>query len=155
MPGIGVIDRFGANTAELYDLLDKLEEGRKEASRLYLRGQCQESLQAIHRALGGMQTIATESTKLRRKALLRVYLTEYLVVTGTSMVCGFVLWTFMLKRKLYREAAVTKLARIRAQTCRTLLSLPISLRGSPVNSRPRPSVARTRRVWHPAAESER
>ncbi len=51
-----------------------------------------------------------ESVRIRRRALMWIYLTEWLVVTGTAMFCGFVLWTLMVKRRLYREIETTKLA---------------------------------------------
>jgi hypothetical protein len=34
---------------------------------------------------------------------------EWLVISGTSMITGFVLWTLMVRRRLYREVQVTKL----------------------------------------------
>jgi len=30
-------------------------------------------------------------------------------VTGTSLICGFVLWTLMVRRRLYREVVTTRL----------------------------------------------
>jgi len=33
---------------------------------------------------------------------------EWLAVTGTSMVCGFLLWLLMIRRRLYREVRTTR-----------------------------------------------
>ena len=47
--------------------------------------------------------------ELKDEALFWVYATEWLVVSATGILCGFVLWTFMVRRKLYREIEVTRL----------------------------------------------
>jgi hypothetical protein len=106
---IDFIERFGANTASLHSLLDELEGRRDEASRLYLKGSYQESLDAVQLALDGLIGITAESAKLRREALFWVYLTEYLVFSGASMISGFVLWTVMIRRRYYREVGTTRL----------------------------------------------
>ena len=31
------------------------------------------------------------------------------MVSGTLMICGYVVWSLMVKRRLYREVATTKL----------------------------------------------
>ena len=45
--------------------------------------------------------------EVKNEALLWVYLVEWLSVTGTSLVVGFILWSMMVRRKLYREVATT------------------------------------------------
>jgi hypothetical protein len=46
--------------------------------------------------------------RLRERALLWVYVVEWLAVTGTLLVCGMVLWTLMIRKRLYRQVAVTR-----------------------------------------------
>lgn len=43
--------------------------------------------------------------------MLWVYVTEWLVVSSTGMVCGFILWTVMVRRALYRAVQETRLGR--------------------------------------------
>jgi hypothetical protein len=54
------------------------------------------------------QVVSTESMRLRERALLWVYVVEWLAVTGTLLVCGMVLWTLMIRKRLYRQVAVTR-----------------------------------------------
>jgi hypothetical protein len=46
--------------------------------------------------------------KIRERALLWVYITEWFVVTGTMIICGSVIWALMIRRRLYKEVAVTR-----------------------------------------------
>jgi hypothetical protein len=106
---IDFIDRFGANTATLHDMLDDLEGMNAEAGRLYMSGDYQAALDNVQGALDGLTGVSEESTRLRRSALLWVYITEWLAVSGTSMACGFLLWEVMIKRRYYREVESTRL----------------------------------------------
>ena len=45
----------------------------------------------------------------RERALLWIFVIEWLVVSGASMVSGFVLWTLMVRRRVYREVETTRL----------------------------------------------
>jgi hypothetical protein len=51
--------------------------------------------------------------RLKDEALFWVYVTEWLVVAGTGMICGFLLWTIMVRRRLYREIQTTHLSQVR------------------------------------------
>jgi hypothetical protein len=105
------IDKFGANTAPLHGMLDDLEGKSTEASQFYMSGDYQGSWDVIEEALEGLKDVSDESAKLRKRALFWVYVTEWLTVTATSMMCGFILWTVMVKRRYYSEVATTRLER--------------------------------------------
>jgi hypothetical protein len=50
-----------------------------------------------------------EALKLKDQALFWIYVSEWSVVTGTFLLCSFVVWSLMVKRRLYREVEETKL----------------------------------------------
>ncbi len=112
---IDFIDKFGANTAPLHQMLDDLEEKRSQANKLHLLGDYQASWHAIKDALDGLTRISQESAKLRTRALFWVYVTEWLSVSATSMFCGFILWTVMVRRRYYREVRTTRLGPARLE----------------------------------------
>ena len=46
--------------------------------------------------------------RLKDRALLWIYITEASAVMATSLICGVILWTLMVKRRLYREVSTTR-----------------------------------------------
>jgi hypothetical protein len=62
----------------------------------------------IQGAISEMKRISLDSAELKEAALMWVYITEYLAVSGTSMVTGFLLWTLMVRRRLYRDVQTTR-----------------------------------------------
>ena len=47
--------------------------------------------------------------KAKDKALLWIFIVEWAVVSATSMVAGSILWTLLVRRRLYKEVGQTRL----------------------------------------------
>ena len=109
MSFIDFIAKFGANTASLERKLGELEKQKKEAENLYLQSDYHGAKEAITEVMGQFVDIESESVKIRRRALMWIYITEWITVTGTSMFAGFIIWTLMVKRRLYKEVKTTRL----------------------------------------------
>ena len=106
---IEFVEKFGAQTWELYDHLGRVDVEKKVADRLYLRGRYDESLEKMQMAYEDLGKVSQEAVDLKRKALFWIYLTERCVVAASSVITGLVLWTLMTRRKLYKEAGLTRL----------------------------------------------
>ncbi len=104
---VDFVEKFGANPKKILAVIGDLEEVRAEAAMLYLEQDFDEALAAADRALELMDEAEHVSDKVKDDALLWVYLTEWLTVSGTCMVVAFVLWTLMIRRGLYREVRTT------------------------------------------------
>jgi hypothetical protein len=102
------IDRFGANTGKLEERIIQLESQKADAQDLYVQGDYQGSWEALDLAIQGLSEISQDSMKLKERAFLWIYVVEWLAVTGTLLVCGFVLWSLMVRRQLYREVSLTR-----------------------------------------------
>ncbi len=102
------IQRFGANTNRLEGRIGEADGAKAEAESLYVRQEYTSAQNKIEEAIEDMKKIALDSSELKRTALLWVYVTEYLAVSGTCMAAGFVLWTLMVRRRLYREVGTTR-----------------------------------------------
>jgi hypothetical protein len=89
--------------------LGELEEKKRAAESLYLESDYQGAKEAISGVMGHFLEIESESVRIRRRALMWIYITEWITVTGTSMFTGFLIWTLMVKRRLYREVPTTRL----------------------------------------------
>lgn len=106
---IEFVSKFGANMAPVEKMLGQAHSARSKADRGYLDGEIDECIQGEREALGILDSAFRKAYELRDEVLLWVYITEWLVVASTGMVCGFILWTIMVRRRLYREVGETKL----------------------------------------------
>ena len=88
--------------------LSEVDDIKRESNQLYLDEQYQESLEKLEEAFEGLKRVADDSVKVKETALFWIYMIEWFTVTGTCVLTGFVLWTLMVRRRLYREVEVTR-----------------------------------------------
>ncbi len=105
---IDFVEQFGASTRKLYQMLDSVDALKKDSDALYLQGRYDEGLQRLDEASAGLRRVASESVKVKQEALFWIYAIEWLSVTGTAILAGFVIWSLMVRRRLYREVSVTR-----------------------------------------------
>jgi hypothetical protein len=105
---IQFVEKFGATTGELYELLDEADDIKRESDRLYMEERYEESLDRLREAFEGLIRLGERSVEAKESALFWVYTIEWLAVTGTMTLVGFVLWSLMVRRRLYREVQVTR-----------------------------------------------
>ena len=58
--------------------------------------------------LEGFQALSEESMELKERAFFWIYFVEWLAVSGTLLICVMVLWSLMVRRRLYRQVEVTR-----------------------------------------------
>ena len=104
------IDKFGANTERIQKEIIPLEGIHAEATRQYLEHSFVDSQATIGTALAGFPVAEDIARREKDKALLWVFLIEWLVTSSTLFISGSVLWTLMVRRRLYRAVKMTKLA---------------------------------------------
>ena len=102
-------DSFGANTQSIVSSLDDIERLLVETRPVYLDLRFEEVLGAYQDVGEMLAEVEMESVALKNRALVWVYIIEWLAVTGTGMICGFVLWSTMVQRRLYRQVSATRL----------------------------------------------
>ena len=103
------IDKFGANTQRIQEEVIRLEEMAGEMTDLYLDQEFVESERILLEALDAFPAVEEIARKEKEKALLWVYIIEWLASASTFFISGFVLWTLMVRRRLYRETRSTRL----------------------------------------------
>ncbi len=100
---------FGGNTQQIQEEILKLDGIYDHGVDLYLDQnyeQCEEALQSGLQLFYDVEDLAR---RVKDSALLWVYVIEWLVTSSAFFFSGFVLWTLMVKRRMYREVRVTKL----------------------------------------------
>jgi len=105
---IEFVEKFGVSTGKLFDHLAEVDGVKKAADRLYLEERYEESLDKLGEAFEGLKAVSAESVVMKEKALFWIYVAEWFTVMGTFVLTGFILWTLMVRRRLYREVRVTR-----------------------------------------------
>ena len=88
--------------------LAEVNEKRKEADRLWVRGEFEECKAKIEDALLGLEEVTLHAVETKDSALLWIYISEWAVATGTLCATGGVIWTLMIRRAMYREVRTTR-----------------------------------------------
>jgi uncharacterized membrane protein len=105
---IDFADTFGANTNPLNHMLGVTDRLRRNVDQLWIEEQFEECLPAMDAALSSLEAVMEEAVKAKDRALLWVYVIEWMTVAGTSILAGVIVWSLMVRRRLYREVAVTR-----------------------------------------------
>jgi len=105
------VEKFGAKTSDLYEDLLELEAGPvSQAEKSYFEGRYEDALSKIRAANRRVETLVNLALKARERALVWIFAIEWLVVSSTSMLSGFLLWSLMVRRRAYKEVGTTRLA---------------------------------------------
>jgi len=102
------IDSFGANTRRLEQELAGVQDMKQKAARLYLSNKFSEASSAIAETMSALDKIDSESVSLRRRAMMWVHLVEWLTITSSLAITGSLLWTLMVRRRLFKPVSSTR-----------------------------------------------
>ncbi len=103
-------DKFGADLGKVEEKLAGLSPLVHDAERQYLSGDYELASETLKAVMEAYPSIEEEVTKLKNRAMLWIYFSEWAAVASTSIICGVVIWTLMVRRRLYRIVNTTKLA---------------------------------------------
>lgn len=101
---------LGANTQRIVDRLTEIDQVVASALPQYLNLRFEDALESYRTAGKMMQNLESEAMRLKHRALVWAYLIDWVAVTGTALVCGPLLWSLMVRRRLYRQVRYTRLA---------------------------------------------
>jgi len=103
------IERFGANTNKLTEKIAEMDAIMASARQAYINLDFARVSERYGRALGALQGIEQQALVLKERTVLWVFVIEWACVSSTLLIGGFVIWTLMVRRRLYRAAGVTRL----------------------------------------------
>ncbi len=105
---IEFVDMYGANTRHVEQELARMLEINREAGELYLDHDFYSCEARLTEALNLASEIERACIRLRERALLWVYVIEWLAVTSTMTLALVAVWSLMIRRRLYREVSHTR-----------------------------------------------
>jgi uncharacterized membrane protein len=103
------VGRFGADPGPLEERMVEIDRMKESADRMYSEQQYDSVLQAMDEISDAVLALNVEAMKLKERALMWVYVIEWLTITGTLISSGFLIWSLMVRRRLYRDVAYTRL----------------------------------------------
>jgi hypothetical protein len=102
-------EKFGASMSKTESKLAELGDSHRAAMESYLMQDEITTAGILADLLAKTKGANEIATRELDAALLWVHVINWLVVTATFMFSGFVLWTLMVKRRLYRDVRSTQL----------------------------------------------
>ncbi len=104
------VETFGADTREIEQDLDRIQDQYGNAAVDYRSSRYDEALETLREVMNDLSNLDQKMLETKDRALLWVYFIEWAGVTGTLMVCGFLIWSLMVKRSLYAAVETTRMA---------------------------------------------
>jgi hypothetical protein len=101
-------ERFGANTYKASTSLSELEEQFENVVEHYLEQDYAITTSFMEELDLKVSEISELAEGLKDQALFWVYVFEWIMITSVSMIAGFILWSLMVKRRLYRPVPGTR-----------------------------------------------
>ena len=103
------IEEFGGKVGVAERKFAALEEQVKDAREAYVMGNDpQTAADLLSEVFEQYPLLEVEMMKIKKDALMWVYVIEWCVVSATSTLAGVLVWTLMVRRTLYREVTTTR-----------------------------------------------
>jgi len=106
---IDFISKLGGNPAPLEGMLREVDDKLRESRAMYLDYDFEASLALVEEMVHDLGRVSEATLRVKDQVFHTIYLIEWSILMATSMVTGVLVWTLMVRRRLYREAATTKL----------------------------------------------
>ncbi|MBU7004962.1 MAG: hypothetical protein HXS50_05305 [Theionarchaea archaeon] len=103
------ISRFGASSNRVDEKLAEAEDVLSRARGFFVDLDLANSLEEADQAILLLREADELALRAKQTALFWVYAIEWLAVTATLLLCGVVLWSLMVRRRLYREVSATRM----------------------------------------------
>lgn len=101
-------EAFGANMNPVLQNMGEINEKRREGDEQYLSQDYILAKATYIEAIQDLEELNFAAMERKDRAMLWVYVVQWSVVSGTSMFAGAIVWTLMIKRKLYRQVKSTR-----------------------------------------------
>jgi hypothetical protein len=107
---IDFAERLGANMMPVLNVLTDIDAGYEQSVEAYIDQDYSKAADLLASSIDGLNDASALSFRLKDQAMLWIYFIEWLTVTGTLSITGFLVWTLMVRRRLYEEVESTRFA---------------------------------------------
>ncbi len=102
-------EKVGANLGQIERQMMGLDSARRQTERLYIQNRMEECYDLSLRLKSDYGQLIDGAMRAKDRALLWIFVVEWLVTFAALMLAGVVLWVLMVRRGLYREVGQTRL----------------------------------------------
>ncbi len=106
-----VAEKFGANTYRVEEAMGELSDLQDRAREEYSSGDYEAALGTLDEAALQADQILELAFKLKDEAMFYAYVIQWLVTSGTLLLSGSIVYSLMVRRRLYREIESTRFGR--------------------------------------------
>jgi len=107
---VDMIEMMGVSADRILDRTSPSDELSEEAQDLFRSGEYDAALETVGRAIASIQQLELLAVKEKDRAFFWIYLIDWLSVTSVAVIAGTFVWTFMIRRRMYRPVKTTRLA---------------------------------------------
>jgi hypothetical protein len=101
-------EKLGANMAPVYNVITSADEKYGLSVTDYIDYDFEGARDLIDSSVEDLQDASGLAFKLKDQGMFWIYLIEWSVLTATLIIAGSVVWTLMVRRRLYKEAESTR-----------------------------------------------
>jgi uncharacterized membrane protein len=102
-------DKMGASLREAELMLSRANEKLSDARQLYVEGEMSEAASTMSQAHELLDEAGRMAVEAKNRTMVWVFLVEWLAVSGTLLLSGVVVYSLLVKRKMYKEVAATRI----------------------------------------------
>ena len=106
---IEFVDKVGGNPLALENVLRDAEADYRAVGQMYLDHEFEGCLGLVTQLLKDLSDAYELAVRVKNRSLLWIHIAEWAVMTGTGLLTGGVVWTLMVKKRLYKETQATRL----------------------------------------------
>ena len=107
---LSFVEKFGANPNPIERKMGEAGDLVRGAENLYVRKELDAAMGKLEEIEEALVRLQEDAMVLKDQALFWVYFIEWLVTVGTVLMSGLLVWTLMVRRRLYHEVGETRLA---------------------------------------------
>jgi hypothetical protein len=103
-------ESFGANMNPILEDLGTIIAKKGKVDELYTEQEYPEARAGYMDVIDDLERLTQEAIDVKDRAMTWVYVLQWFAVSGTAMLAGFLLWSLMVRRRLFRAVDSTRLA---------------------------------------------
>lgn len=101
-------EKLGANTDPVAEIIGRADDRHGASTEAYIEFDFTGALSELDSAIQDLTKAVERAMRLKDQAMLWIYIIEWATISATFSIGGVVLWTLMVRRRLYREVKQTR-----------------------------------------------